>query len=76
MVTSGTNFPHLDALGHRLMAAMVDRVPQTWADDVPELPAWMLMPTIDDPEDTFGERTSTWAPMLGLVRRGRVIGGT
>ncbi len=65
MVTRGTNFLHLDVVGHRLMGFMVDRVPQMWAEA--ELPEWMRMPPYTGAQDdTFGTYASTWAPMLGL----------
>lgn len=71
MVTSGTNFLHLDVIGHRLMSFMVDRLPQVWAEA--ELPEWMQMPPYTGSrDDTFGELSNTWAPMIpGCAERSR-----
>ncbi len=69
MVTSGTNFVHLDAIAGAMMAFMPDRVPESY-DPEYALPAWWTMPAFQERENEernlFGQYSSSHAPMLGL----------
>lgn len=69
MVTSGTNYVHLDAIASAMMAFMPDRVPEAYDPEQP-LPAWWTMPAFQErgseERNLFGQYSSSHAPMLGL----------